>query len=242
MDDDFLALPLQAAADAALSVARAAGATHADVRVQRVRTQSLTLRDGAVQAAVDGTDCGLAVRVLLDGTWGFASHPVPGPAGAADAAAPGGGGRPGGAAAEPGPGALGGRAGVSGRGVDLRVRDRPVRRAHRRQGGAARRLLPPPPRRGRRGPRHRRRGAGQGADVLRRSGRIVDHPAAGAGAPATRGRHRGPPGGHLRVDAHPGAAGRARLGVPELRHLLGLDGRTGRGSPACWPRKRRHRR
>ncbi|MBF0660819.1 TldD/PmbA family protein [Rhodococcus sp. (in: high G+C Gram-positive bacteria)] len=87
VDDDFLALPLRAAADAALSVARAAGATHADVRVQRVRTHSLTLRDGAVQAAVDGTDCGLAVRVLLDGTWGFASHPVPGPAGAADAAA-----------------------------------------------------------------------------------------------------------------------------------------------------------
>jgi len=86
VDDDFLALPLHAAADAALSVARAAGASHADVRVHRMRTQSLTLRDGAVQASVDGTECGLAVRVLLDGTWGFASHPVPDADGAADAA------------------------------------------------------------------------------------------------------------------------------------------------------------
>jgi len=86
VDDDFLALPLRAAADAALTVARTAGATHADVRVQRVRTGTTTLRDGAVQAAVDATDCGIAVRVLLDGTWGFASHPVPGPDGAADAA------------------------------------------------------------------------------------------------------------------------------------------------------------
>ncbi|WP_371053786.1 TldD/PmbA family protein [Rhodococcus gordoniae] len=87
VDDDFLALPLQAAADAALTVARAAGASHADVRVHRLRTWTSTLRDGALQAAVDDTDCGVAVRVLLDGTWGFASHPVPGPDGAADAAA-----------------------------------------------------------------------------------------------------------------------------------------------------------
>ncbi|MEU5843652.1 TldD/PmbA family protein [Rhodococcus sp. NPDC047139] len=86
VDDDFLALPLQAAADAALAVAQAAGARHADVRVHRLRTGTTTLRDGALQSAVDTTDCGVAVRVLLDGTWGFASHPVPGPDGAADAA------------------------------------------------------------------------------------------------------------------------------------------------------------
>ena len=36
VDDDFLAMPLRAAADAGLSVARAAGASHADVRVHRV--------------------------------------------------------------------------------------------------------------------------------------------------------------------------------------------------------------
>src|SRR5690606_15799453 len=87
VDDDFLALPLHAAADAGLTVARAAGASHADVRIHRMRTWTSTLRDGALQAAVDDSDCGVAGRVRLDGTWGFASHPVPGPDGAADAAA-----------------------------------------------------------------------------------------------------------------------------------------------------------
>ncbi|MGW6377120.1 TldD/PmbA family protein [Rhodococcus sp. NPDC055112] len=74
VDPDFLALPLRALADAALSTARAAGATHADLRVHRLLTQSIRLRDGAVQSAVDGAELGVAVRVVVDGTWGFASH------------------------------------------------------------------------------------------------------------------------------------------------------------------------
>lgn len=74
VDADFLALPLQALADAALSTARSAGATHADVRVQRLTTQSISLRDGSVQSAIDAGEIGLAVRVVVDGTWGFASH------------------------------------------------------------------------------------------------------------------------------------------------------------------------
>ncbi|MFC9789578.1 TldD/PmbA family protein [Rhodococcus sp. NPDC127528] len=74
VDPEFLALPLPALADAALSAARGAGAQHADLRVHRLRTQSLRLRDGIVQAAVDGDELGLAVRVVVDGTWGFASN------------------------------------------------------------------------------------------------------------------------------------------------------------------------
>ncbi|MDZ7933226.1 MAG: TldD/PmbA family protein [Rhodococcus sp. (in: high G+C Gram-positive bacteria)] len=74
VDADFLALPLHAVADAALSTARSAGATHADVRVQRLTTQSISLRDGSVQSAIDAGEIGLAVRVVVDGTWGFASH------------------------------------------------------------------------------------------------------------------------------------------------------------------------
>jgi TldD protein len=45
LDADFLALPLRAMADAALSRCRALGAEHADVRVARIRTQILRLRD-----------------------------------------------------------------------------------------------------------------------------------------------------------------------------------------------------
>ncbi|MFI6430914.1 TldD/PmbA family protein [Rhodococcus oryzae] len=74
VDPDFLALPLRALADAALSAARTAGASHADLRVHRLLTQSIRLRDGAVQSAVDGAELGVAVRVVVDGTWGFASH------------------------------------------------------------------------------------------------------------------------------------------------------------------------
>lgn len=58
--------------DAALSRARELGASHADVRLHRLRTASLRLRDGRLDAATDTERIGLAVRVLRDGTWGFA--------------------------------------------------------------------------------------------------------------------------------------------------------------------------
>jgi TldD protein len=74
VDPEFLSLPLHRLADAALSRASALGAEHADVRVHRTQTQSLRLRDGAVQSANDASTIGLAVRVVVDGTWGFASH------------------------------------------------------------------------------------------------------------------------------------------------------------------------
>ncbi|MDL5155022.1 TldD/PmbA family protein [Actinomycetospora termitidis] len=74
VDPDFLALPLRAVADAALQVARDAGAEHADVRVQRLRSRSLELRDARVVSSSDSDRMGLAVRVLLRGVWGFAAH------------------------------------------------------------------------------------------------------------------------------------------------------------------------
>lgn len=73
VDDSFIALPLRAVADAALQRAADLGATHADVRVERIQGQSLRLSDGHVQGAVDTDDLGLAVRVVHGGTWGFAS-------------------------------------------------------------------------------------------------------------------------------------------------------------------------
>ncbi|WP_305091402.1 TldD/PmbA family protein [Prescottella sp. R16] len=74
VDPEFTTLPLRLLADAALSVARAAGAEHADLRVHRLVTQSLRLRDGRVQSVSDGVELGFAVRVIVDGTWGFAAH------------------------------------------------------------------------------------------------------------------------------------------------------------------------
>jgi TldD protein len=73
VDADFLALPLRRLADAALQRARDFGVEHADFRVERLRSQGLELRDGLLQGAHDGVDVGFAVRVIVDGTWGFAS-------------------------------------------------------------------------------------------------------------------------------------------------------------------------
>ena len=74
IDPAFDALPLHRLADAALSRARERGAEHADVRVERIVSQSVDLRDAGVTGVVDATTVGLAVRVLVDGVWGFASH------------------------------------------------------------------------------------------------------------------------------------------------------------------------
>src|SRR4051794_24064610 len=64
---------MRALADAALSRARELGAEHVDFRLERIRHQTLRLSDGALETAIDADDVGFAVRVVKDGTWGFAS-------------------------------------------------------------------------------------------------------------------------------------------------------------------------
>jgi TldD protein len=73
IDPEFTALPLRDLADAALAQARALGAQHADFRAERIRGQHISLSDGTLQTLFDADDVGLAVRVVVDGTWGFAS-------------------------------------------------------------------------------------------------------------------------------------------------------------------------
>jgi TldD protein len=73
MDESFLALPLRPLADAALSRARALGVSHADFRLERVRSASLRLRDARPAGGSDSMQLGYAVRVVVDGAWGFAA-------------------------------------------------------------------------------------------------------------------------------------------------------------------------
>jgi TldD protein len=73
LDQSFLALPLRGLADAALTRARELGAQHADFRFERVRGASWRLRDAKPAGSSDTTDLGYAVRVVHEGTWGFAS-------------------------------------------------------------------------------------------------------------------------------------------------------------------------
>ena len=76
IDPAFAALPLSELADAALTRARELGAEHADFRLESVRSQRINLRDGHIDGVVDGSDSGLSVRVVHDGTWGFAGGVV----------------------------------------------------------------------------------------------------------------------------------------------------------------------
>jgi len=73
IDSEFLALPLQPLADAALQTARDGGATYAAFRMERILGTSLRLRDAEVEGVNDTEDVGYSVRVVLNGTWGFAA-------------------------------------------------------------------------------------------------------------------------------------------------------------------------
>jgi TldD protein len=73
IDPEFTAYPLRELADAALQRAAELGAEHADFRAERIRGQHVGLSDGNLETLFDADDLGLAVRVVVDGTWGFAS-------------------------------------------------------------------------------------------------------------------------------------------------------------------------
>ena len=73
VDPEFTALPLRHLADTALQRARELGADHADFRLEQVRAQYVALSDSYLETLVDADQLGLAVRVICDGTWGFAA-------------------------------------------------------------------------------------------------------------------------------------------------------------------------
>jgi len=62
---DFLAKLTSLAADE--------GASYAEARMQRLTKTSLTLKEERVEAAKQGIESGVAIRVLMNGAWGFAS-------------------------------------------------------------------------------------------------------------------------------------------------------------------------
>jgi len=73
-DSDGLAgLPLQEVRSAALERARALGCSHAEVRVERIRSQFVALRDGRVETTVDDTEIGVGLHVVREGSIGFAA-------------------------------------------------------------------------------------------------------------------------------------------------------------------------
>jgi TldD protein len=87
IDAEFAAYPLRALAGAALQRAADLGAQHADFRAERIMAQQIVLSDGALETLADRDTLGLAVRVIVDGTWGFAATVDMTPDAAARAAA-----------------------------------------------------------------------------------------------------------------------------------------------------------
>ncbi len=57
----------------ALSEARALGASYADIRINRYRSESVSTREKQVQQVARGQSFGFGVRALVGGAWGFAS-------------------------------------------------------------------------------------------------------------------------------------------------------------------------
>lgn len=60
-------------AELALQAALDAGAGYADVRVQEVDTEEVSVRNGVLETAEQATSAGMGIRVLIDGAWGFAA-------------------------------------------------------------------------------------------------------------------------------------------------------------------------
>ena len=63
----------EALAGLALAEARKAGATYADIRINRYRQESIATREKQVQEVARTQSFGFGVRVLVNGTWGFAA-------------------------------------------------------------------------------------------------------------------------------------------------------------------------
>ncbi|HEX3908047.1 MAG TPA: TldD/PmbA family protein [Mycobacteriales bacterium] len=84
VDPEFTALPLREIADAVLERAQQLGVEHADVRIEKIRSSALALHDARLETSIDDDERGLAVRVVHDGTWGFAGGIVLDPAAARD--------------------------------------------------------------------------------------------------------------------------------------------------------------
>src|SRR5262245_52790086 len=62
--------------DLALDAAQSGGAHYADIRISERETESLTVKNGALEAASSNLSTGFGVRVLVNGAWGFAGSAV----------------------------------------------------------------------------------------------------------------------------------------------------------------------
>jgi TldD protein len=65
-----------ALADVALDTAKRLGASYADIRINRYRLEVISTRERQILNLSSGQNFGFGVRVLVNGTWGFAASPL----------------------------------------------------------------------------------------------------------------------------------------------------------------------
>ena len=242
LDPAFLALPLRALADAALSRARELGADHADFRLERIRSAAWRLRD----ARLDGS---LGRRGARASRCGWCTT-APGASPPASTSPP----RPRRAVAEQ-------AVEVARVSADQRRSAAETGRAGRRAGLRRRRPGSRPTRSTRSTCRTPSETAlladwsgrllaadgvdhvdasllhGPGEQVLRRPRRHRRPPSSGSGSSPQFDRRRGRPRRRrVRVDAHARPAGRPRLGVPAPAPA-GTGTPSWPSCPSCWPRR-----
>src|ERR1043165_8524795 len=60
-------------ADSAISIASKNGASYSDFRLSNFRSQRVAARENIIRGISDNENFGFSVRVIIDGTWGFAA-------------------------------------------------------------------------------------------------------------------------------------------------------------------------
>ncbi|HEX8059564.1 MAG TPA: TldD/PmbA family protein [Cyclobacteriaceae bacterium] len=73
LDNIIDAATKKSLADVALNTAKKLGATYTDVRIGRYLNQFVTTRERKVQGVVNTESFGVGIRVIANGTWGFAA-------------------------------------------------------------------------------------------------------------------------------------------------------------------------
>jgi TldD protein len=84
--DEFSGIPLDEMAGAALEAAERNSASYADFRLELHRRQALEAKERDLERVTDSSTTGFAVRVLVNGAWGFSASDELAPRAAAGAA------------------------------------------------------------------------------------------------------------------------------------------------------------
>src|SRR5258708_7969734 len=73
VDSAFLALPYEKLAEVALSEMKAQKCSYGDFRFERLKGQMIQARDLNVERVTNSDSVGYGLRVIFQGSWGFAS-------------------------------------------------------------------------------------------------------------------------------------------------------------------------